>query len=152
MEIALLWDKDTLFREYLLDRGITCETVIVMPNTLSAPFFSFTYYKLIIVPAGFGNELYSGMLRMLKVLRANSVLIKDFVNDGGTLLVSGAFSNTDAYNWLPVKIKYVMEKRQVRIEEVKEHKKKFFRTQNLNWAGMHNFHFTFIEQIQSSEY
>ncbi len=85
MEIALLWDKDTLFREYLLDRGITCETVIVMPNTLSAPFFSFTYYKLIIVPAGFGNELYSGMLRMLKVLRANSVLIKDFVNDGGTL-------------------------------------------------------------------
>lgn len=78
MEIALTWDKDTLFREYLLDRGFTCETV--MPNTLSAPFFSFTDYKLIIVPAGFGNELYSGML---KVLRANSVLIKDFVNDGG---------------------------------------------------------------------
>jgi len=118
MEIALLWDKDTLFREYLLDRGFTCE--IVMPNTLSAPFFSFTGYKLIIVPAGFGNELYSGML---KLLRANSVLINDFVKAGGTLLVSGALSsNTDAYNWLPVKIKYVMEKKRVRIEMVKEHK------------------------------
>ena len=117
MEIALLWDKDTLFREYLIDRGFTCE--VVMPNTLSAPFFSFTGYKLIIVQAGFGNELYSGML---KVLRANSVHIKDFVKAGGTLLVSGALSNKDAYDWLPVKIKYVMEKRRVRIEMLKDHK------------------------------
>ncbi|HJH26007.1 MAG TPA: hypothetical protein C5S37_04355 [Methanophagales archaeon] len=116
-EIALLWDKDTLFRDYLIDRGFTCEGV--MPNTLSAPFFSFTGYKLVIVPAGFGNELYSGML---KGLRASSVRIKDFVKAGGVLLVSGALSNKDAYNWLPVKIEYVMEKRRVRTEVVKEHK------------------------------
>jgi glutamine amidotransferase-like uncharacterized protein len=116
-EIALLWDKDTLFREYLIDKGFTCE--VVMPNTLSAPFFSFTGYKLVIVPAGFGNELYS---RMLKGLRANSVRIKDFVKAGGVLLVSGALSNKDAYNWLPVKIEYVMEKRRVRIEVVKDNK------------------------------
>ena len=116
-EIALLWDKDTLFREYLIDKGFTCE--VVMPNTLSAPFFSFTGYKLVIVPAGFGNELYSGIL---KGLRANSVRIKDFVKAGGVLLVSGALSNKDAYNWLPVKIEYVMEKRRVRTEVVKEHK------------------------------
>jgi len=116
-EIALLWDKDTLFREYLIDKGFTCE--VVMPNTLSAPFFSFTGYKLVIVPAGFGNELYSGML---KALRANSVLINEFVKAGGALLVSGALSNKDAYKWLPVKIEYVMEKRRVRIEVVTEHK------------------------------
>ncbi len=116
-EIALLWDKDTLFREYLIDKGFTCE--VVMPNTLSAPFFSFTGYKLVIVPAGFGNELYS---RMLKGLRANSVRIKDFVKAGGVLLVSGALSNKDAYNWLPVKIEYVMEKRRVRTEVVKDNK------------------------------
>lgn len=114
-EIALLWDKDTLFREYLIDKGFTCE--VVMPNTLSAPFFSFIGYKLVIVPAGFGNELYS---RMLKGLRANSVRIKDFVKAGGVLLVSGALSNKDAYNWLPVKIEYVMEKRRVRTEVVKD--------------------------------
>ncbi len=117
IEIALLWDKDTLFRRYLIERGFTCE--VVMPNTLSAPFFSLTGYKLVIVPAGFGNELYSGML---KALRANSELVKDFVKAGGALLVSGALSNKNAYNWLPIKIEYVVEKRMVRIEVVKEHK------------------------------
>ena len=116
-EIALLWDKDTPFMQHLIDKGFDCELII--PNMLFAPFFSFTGYKLVVVPAGFGNKLYS---RILKGLRANSVRIKDFVKAGGTLLVSGALSNKDAYNWLPVKIEYVMEKRRVRTEEVKEHK------------------------------
>ena len=116
-EIALLWDKDTLFMPYLTDKGFDCD--LITPNLLFAPFFSFTGYKLVIVPAGFGDELYSGIL---KGLRASSVLIKDFVKAGGALLVSGAISNKGAYNWLPVKIEYVMEKRRVRIEVVKEHK------------------------------
>lgn len=116
-EIALLWDKDTPFMPYLTDKGFDCE--VITPNLLFAPFFSFTGYKLVIVPAGFGNELYSGIL---KGLRANSECIKDFVKEGGVLLVSGALSNKDAYNWLPVKIEYVMEKRRVRIEMVEENK------------------------------
>ncbi|MBE9594490.1 MAG: hypothetical protein IMF19_13550, partial [Proteobacteria bacterium] len=116
-EIALLWDEDTLFERYLTDRGFNCE--IVTPGLLVAPFFSFTGYKLIIIPAGFGNELYSKILRRLI---AKSELITDFVEAGGTLFVSGALSNKDAYNWLPQKIEYVMEKRRVRIEVVKEHK------------------------------
>jgi len=116
-EIALLWDKDTPFMQHLADKGFDCE--LITPNLLSAPFFSFTGYRLVIVPAGFGNKRYSGIL---KGLRANSVLIKDFVKAGGVLLVSGALSNKDAYNWLPVKIEYVMEKRRVRTEVVKEHK------------------------------
>ncbi|MCK4475327.1 MAG: hypothetical protein KAU16_01215 [Methanophagales archaeon] len=116
-EIALLWDKDTLFRRYLSDKGFDCE--VVTPGLLVAPFFSFIGYKLIIVQAGFGNELYS---RILPGLRANSVPIKNFVKAGGTLLVSGALSNKNAYNWLPTKIEYVMEKRRVKIEAVKEHK------------------------------
>lgn len=117
IEIALLWDKDTPFKRYLIDRGFDC--VVVTPGVLAAPFFSVAGYKLVIVQAGFGNELYS---RILKELRANCVFIKNFVKAGGTLLVSGALSNKDAYNWLPVKIKYVMEKRRVRIEVIKEHK------------------------------
>ncbi|MEA2033849.1 MAG: hypothetical protein U9N41_09760 [Euryarchaeota archaeon] len=116
-EIALLWDKDTPFMQHLTDKGFDCE--LITPNLLFAPFFSFTGYKLVIVPAGFGNERYSGIL---KGLRANSTRIKDFVKEGGVLLVSGALSNRDAYNWLPVKIEYVMEKRRVRTEVVKEHK------------------------------
>lgn len=117
IEIALLWDKDTPFKRYLTDRGFDCE--VVTPGVLAAPFFSVAGYKLVIVQAGFGNELYS---RILKELRENSVFIKNFVKAGGTLLVSGALSNKDAYNWLPVKIKYVMAKRRVRIEVIKEHK------------------------------
>ncbi|NQE06604.1 hypothetical protein C5S32_12110 [ANME-1 cluster archaeon GoMg1] len=116
-EIALLWDKDTPFMQHLTDKGFDCE--LITPNLLFAPFFSFTGYKLVIVPAGFGNERYSGIL---KGLRANSECIKDFVKAGGVLLVSGALSNKDAYNWLPIKTEYVMEKRRVRIEVVKEHK------------------------------
>ena len=116
-EIALLWDNDTPFKRYLVDRGFNCE--VVTPVVLAAPFFSFTGYKLVIVQAGFANDFYS---RILKELRTNCVRIKGFVKAGGTLLVSGALSNEDAYNWLPVKIRYVMEKRRVRIGVVKEHK------------------------------
>lgn len=114
-EIALLWDRYTPFKRYLTDRGFDCE--LVAPNVLAAPFFSFRGYKLVIVQAGFGN-----VFEILKELRANSVLIQEFVKAGGTLLVSGALSNKEAYNWLPIKIEYVMEKRRVRIEVVKGHK------------------------------
>lgn len=116
-EIALLWDKDTPFRWYLSNKGFDCE--VVTSELLVAPFFSFTGYKLIIVQAGFGNELYS---RILLGLRAKSARIKNFVKEGGTLLVSGALSNKDVYNWLPARIEYVMDKRRVKIEVVKEHK------------------------------
>jgi glutamine amidotransferase-like uncharacterized protein len=117
IEIALLWDNDTSFRRYLIDKGFDCE--VVTPNILAAPSFTFTRYKLVIVQAGFGNELYS---RMLKELRANSIRIKKFVKAGGTLLVSGALSNKDAYNWLPIRIEYAVEKRMARIGVVKGHK------------------------------
>jgi len=116
-EIALLWDKDTLFERYLTDSGFDCE--VVTPVVLAAPFFSFRGYKFVIVPAGFGNEIYSGIL---KELRASGEYLKEFVNAGATLLVSGAFSNKDAYNLLPIMLTYVMQQWRVSVEIVKEHK------------------------------
>ena len=116
IEIALLWDKEITYKRYLIDRGFNCE--VVTPGILAAPFFSTRLCRLIIVPAGFGNPLYS---EILKELRATSVVIKSFVRGGGTLLVSGAFSTRDAYNWLPIKIEYVMEERRVKLELIKEH-------------------------------
>ena len=115
--IALLWDKDTPFKRYLTDRGFDCE--VVTPRTLAAPFFSWRARRLVIVPAGFGNAFYS---TVLTDLRANSMFITNFVKAGGTLLVSGAFSSQDAYNWLPQGIKYLRGERTVKIEQVKEHK------------------------------
>ena len=116
IEIALLWDKEITYKRYLIDRGFDCE--VVTPGTLAAPFFSTRVCRLLIVPAGFGNTLYSGIL---KELRATSMFIKNFVKGGGTLLVSGAFSIKDAYDWLPIEIEYVMEERRVKIELITEH-------------------------------
>ncbi len=116
-EIALLWDKDTPFKQYLTDNGFDCE--IVTPKLLAAPFFSWRSCRLVIVPAGFGHAFYSGVL---KDLRANSAFINTFVKAGGTLLVSGALSGGDAYNWLPWGITYLRDERTVEIERVKEHK------------------------------
>ncbi|MEA2074501.1 MAG: hypothetical protein U9O85_02020 [Euryarchaeota archaeon] len=115
--IALVWDKDTPFTRYLTDRGFDCE--VVTPQLFAAPFFSYRACRLVLVPAGFGNAFYS---TVLTDLRAHSMFITNFVKEGGTLLVSGAFSNHDAYNWLPRKIGYVNEVRRVRIELMKEHK------------------------------
>ncbi|RZN40921.1 MAG: hypothetical protein EFT35_02590 [Methanophagales archaeon ANME-1-THS] len=116
IEIALLWDKELTYKRYLIDHGFTCE--VVTPSIFAAPFFSIRLYRLIVVPAGFGNPLYS---RILTELRATSVAISNFVRGGGTLLVSGAFSNRDAYNWLPITVSLVREERRVKLELVKEH-------------------------------
>jgi len=115
--VTLLWDKDTPFKQYLADHGFDCE--ILTPKILAAPFFSWRARKFLIVPAGFGNAFYSGVL---KDLRATSAFINDFVTVGGTLLVSGAFSSSDAYNWLPLKVNYVREVRRAKIERIKAHK------------------------------
>ena len=115
--ITLLWDKDTPFKQYLADQGFDCE--VVTPKILAAPFFSWAARKLLIVPAGFGNAFYSDVL---KDLRATSAFINEFVTVGGTLLVSGAFSSGDAYNWLPRKVNYVREVQRAKIERMKAHK------------------------------
>jgi hypothetical protein len=117
LKIALLWDKDTPFKQYLTDSGFDCQ--VLTPQLLAAPFFSWRSCRLVIVPAGFGHAFYSGVL---KDLRANSAFINTFVKAGGTLLVSGALSERDAYNWLPWGIKYLREERTVKIERVNEHK------------------------------
>jgi len=115
--ITLLWDKDTPFKQYLADHGFDCE--VLTPKILAAPFFSWRARKLLIVPAGFGNPFFSGVLNDL---RATSALINNFVTAGGTLLVSGAFSSRDAYEWLPLKLKYVRAEQTVKIKRVKENR------------------------------
>ena len=91
--ITVLWDKETPFKQYLIERGFDCE--VVTPGMIAAPFFSWRACRLVLVPAGFGNPFFSGVL---EDLRANRTLILNFVKAGGTLLVSGALSHTDAYN------------------------------------------------------
>ena len=117
LRITLLWDRDTPFEQYLTDRGFDCE--VVTPKMVAAPFFSWKSCRLVLVPAGFGNQFFSGVL---EDLRANSMLITDFVKAGGTLLVSGALSYGDAYNWLPRKLSYVRAEQTVNIERMSQNK------------------------------
>lgn len=116
-EIAVLWDKESPFKQYLTENGFDCE--VITPKVLATPIFSFRACRLALVPAGFGNSFFSGIL---PDLRATSVFITDFVKAGCTLLVSGAFSGGDAYNWLPLKIDYVRAELRAKIERKKEHK------------------------------
>jgi hypothetical protein len=112
-EIAVLWDKDLTLRRYLTDRGFSCD--LLVPAFLAAPFFSWRACRLMIVPAGFGNAGYS---QILPTLRAHREFITNFVKAGGRLLVWGAFSSRDAYNWLPVPLQYVHEERMVGVKRL----------------------------------
>lgn len=115
--ITVLWDRETPFEQYLTERGFDCE--VVTPKLVAAPFFSWRACRLALVPAGFGNPFFSGVLGDL---RANRQLITDFVKAGGILLVSGAHSHSDAYNWLPRPLTYVRAEQTVKLKRVKKNK------------------------------
>ncbi|HDS45057.1 MAG TPA: hypothetical protein ENN68_03005 [Methanomicrobia archaeon] len=110
-EIALLWDRETPYEQYLREHGFRYK--LVQPQHLAAPFFSWRSFRLMIVPAGFGNSYFSGMLA---ALRANREAITAFVRDGGTLLVSGALAHSTAYDWLPLQLEYVRKDIQAPLE------------------------------------
>lgn len=112
-EIAVLWDRDLTLRRYLSDHGFRC--ALVAPAVLAAPFFSWRACRLVIVPAGFGNAGYS---QILTGLRAHREAITNFVKAGGRLLVWGAFSSRDAYNWLPLPLQYVHDERVVGVKRL----------------------------------
>jgi len=112
-EIAVLWDNDLTLRRYLTDRGFSCD--VLAPAVLAAPFFSWRACRLVIVPAGFGNTGYS---QILQTLRAHREFIANFVKAGGRLLVWGAFSTQDAYNWLPLPLQYVHEEQVVGVKRL----------------------------------
>ncbi len=121
IDIAVLWDQDIGdYRRYLRDQGFDCD--VIPPVVLNMPVnhTNLEEYRLVIVPAGFGNMTYT---RLLPELRAIDDLITEFVKAGGTLFVGGALSNiSNAYDWLPVELRYVAGMRQVKVKTLKSHR------------------------------
>jgi len=98
---GLIWDSKMLFSRYVEDCGVPCEHIT--PHMIAAPFYRGRFAALII-PTGFANPTYSCLLPALK---ASSSRIRRFVSEGGHLLVFGAASDReDAYDWLPMRVRY----------------------------------------------
>ena len=101
---GLVWDCSVPFIRYIEDTGIPCE--LITPQMLAAPYFRGKLVSLII-PTGFGNKAYSGLL---PALRASSTRINRFLERGGRVIVFGAMSaEKDRYDWLPFPVEYVSE-------------------------------------------
>ena len=90
-----------LFSRYIEECGVPCEHIT--PHMIAAPFYRGRFGALII-PTGFANPSYSCLLPALK---ASSSRIRRFISEGGHLLVFGAASEReDAYDWLPIRVRY----------------------------------------------
>ncbi len=98
---GLIWDTKLLFSRYIEECGVPCEHLT--PHMIAAPFYRGRFVALII-PTGFANPAYSCLLPALK---ASSSRLRRFISEGGHLLVFGAASEReDAYDWLPMRIRY----------------------------------------------
>jgi hypothetical protein len=101
---GLVWDCELIFNRYIEDCDVQCE--MVTPQMIAAPFYRGRYVS-VIIPTGFGNPNYSGLL---PALRASASRIKSFVEKGGNLLVFGAMSGAPGtYDWLPIEVEYCHE-------------------------------------------
>jgi hypothetical protein len=98
---ALIWDEKLVFSRYVEECGVACEHIT--PHMIATPFYRGRFNTLI-VPTGFANPAFSGLLPALK---AAAPRIRRFVGQGGRLLVFGAATDRgDAYDWLPVRLRY----------------------------------------------
>ena len=108
---GFVWGEKQHFNRYIEECGIACE--LVTPQMLAAPFYRGSF-NCLIIPTGFANPAYSNLL---PALRAASGRIKNFVENGGNLLVFGAAADRpDAYDWLPFPVIYLHECHPRRIE------------------------------------
>ncbi|PKL58935.1 MAG: hypothetical protein CVV33_09985 [Methanomicrobiales archaeon HGW-Methanomicrobiales-4] len=99
--VGIIWDTPVMFTRLVEDCGFIPE--LVTPHLLAAPFFRRSY-SAIIIPGGFAHPSYS---LVLPALRACEDRIWRFILAGGMVLVFGAgFDKPDAYDWLPVMVRY----------------------------------------------
>jgi hypothetical protein len=116
IDVALIWDRRMLFEKLFLEYEVTCERV--SPMAVGTPYSP--KYKVAIIPVGFGNPAYSSVAKVIKSLRTP---LKNFVTDGGIVIVFSPFIDNYDFKWLdlPYGFKMILREDPVKIEQVKEH-------------------------------
>lgn len=113
-DIALIWDRPTIFEKYL--SGLGFGTLVVSPGAFGTPFLP--RFRLAVIPTGFANPQYSSVL---PALRKGKGILGSFVSGGGALLVFGALVPEYTYDWLPVPFQYVQRYSRVKLNKVAMH-------------------------------
>jgi len=116
IDVALIWDRPILFEKLFLEYGVTC--VRVSPIAVGTPYSP--KYKVAIIPVGFGNPAYSSVAKVIRSLRT---ALKNFVTDGGIILIFSPFIDNYDFKWLdlPYDFKMILRDDPMKIEQVKEH-------------------------------
>jgi len=114
-DIAFIGEKTFLFEKLFQEQGR--EYQFVDPGILGSPFLP--RFKMIIIPTGFANPLYSKTLPALKACRSK---IADFVEKGGVLSVFGPLVPEHRYDWLPLTLRYVQDYRPTELIPASDHR------------------------------
>jgi hypothetical protein len=116
IDVALIWDRRILFEKLFLEYGVTCEWV--SPVAVGTPYSP--KYKVAIIPVGFGNPAYSSVAKVIRSLRTP---LKNFVTDGGIIIIFSPFIDNYDFKWLdlPYDFKMILRDDPMKIEQVKEH-------------------------------
>ncbi|MDD3041363.1 MAG: hypothetical protein PHV51_04160 [Methanosarcinaceae archaeon] len=113
-DVILLWDSPLLFEKLFLEYGLECTRVL--STSIGTPYLP--PCKIIIIPTGFGNENYT---KTGPGIERNKRAFGRFVEKGGVLLVFSPLVPEYDYEWLPFKLKYVMEENSCTPRQVGEH-------------------------------
>jgi len=101
-DIAIIGESSFLYQKLFAEAGVSYQ--FVSPDLLGSPFLP--RFKVVIIPTGFANPLYS---KALAALQRTCSHIADFVRNGGILTVFGPMVAEHRYDWLPMPLEYVCE-------------------------------------------
>ncbi len=101
-DFAIIGESSFLYQKLFAQAGVSYQ--FISPDLLGSPFLP--RFKVVIIPTGFANPLYSKALAALQRIRSS---IADFVINGGILTVFGPMVEEHNYDWLPLPLQYVCE-------------------------------------------
>lgn len=101
-DIAVIGSESFLYQKLFSEQEVSYQ--FLSPEILGSPFLP--RFKVVLIPTGFANPIYSRALPALKRIGSN---IADFVKNGGVLTVFGPMVPEHNFDWLPLPLEYVCE-------------------------------------------